>query len=1047
MDPVSALGVASAAVAFIDFAIGIVHEIHANCGTGKRLTQRSFETVINDLLSWNLSLDQDNVAESDSDLRVREHFKALQHLLSECSATARKLIEALEELKPKSPVSKWDCFCAALKMHWGADRLEDLRLQIESFRSQLSLRMLGYINAKLDTRYTAQNRNFDAIAHQNSKIVDIMAIHQRQLAAVAGQEKCTQTAVVEALAILKSGEMRRLSVDEGPQSDGSRAGVGYQVGPGVSTYVLSMGDGITSSTGEHKADNTSFDEMQKHIMGLLHFPEIQFRFESVKHSHRRTLDWVFGEETERADEGPTFTWSNFATWLQSDSRCYWLRGKAGSGKSTLMKYLYQDERTRLHLLKWSEGRRLITPGFFFWYLGTTLQKSQAGLFRALLYNIFQQWPPLILEIMPELCEPYAGGGVSSQEEPAMETLWNWFRRLQEVTSQVSICIFIDGLDEYVGDHSAMAELFLDMANACPFIKFVVSSRPINSCVDAFQNSPSLRLENLNRTDIRTYVEDKLGPKLDIWGRGKCPELREEIVVKSMGVFLWVHLVVHSLLQGLRDGDTTSELATRLRDLPSDLEQLYVHMLDRIPTAYQPQASQIFQLVLTRDQVLDRLLGERRQRLSALQFSYAIEDAEDDERQLEAGPTTSLMQSQRVAHTDARIRSRCFGIVEVVYRDRTGAPIMHPEVPSFFDTNDPRFHSVEYMHRTASEFLTQGYVEAKLRDLLRGQAFEPLERLFRSCVVLARTSEPVRALRGDLDDVMVWGRLVEGLVYAKEAEEKGRPLVMAELELLDSAYSWQWENSEIYYKRMQDAWVSIRRSGHWFRRIPERHDHDNAISLTETIAQQRFNESPWETRQIYGLSLYDFPYCDAIGEDMSAFLDDETLNFSRVGIMFGLHSWVRQDLLQHQGVTGNTMNYKPTRLLQFLVLGISGTVVGLQEFMATSPAPICETLLAAGADPNTRWAGHDGGTLWTHLLFYYATRIEDSRSIPDVATMEAFVRNGADLTVYIVFRGTRFSPSGLVRSLLKDFPKFAKELTTYQGEGGSLIILCEDCNWL
>lgn len=162
--------------------------------------------------------------------------------------------------------------------------------------------------------------------------------------------------------------------------------------------------------------------------------------------------------------------------------------------------------------------------------------------------------------------------------------------------------------------------------------------------------------------------------------------------------------------------------------------------------------------------------------------------------------------------------------------------------------------------------------------------------------------------------------------------------------------------------------------------------------------------------------------------MSAFLDDETLNFSRVGIMFGLHSWVRQDLLQHQGVTGNTMNDKPTRLLQFLVLGISGTVVGLQEFMATSPAPICETLLTAGADPNTRWAGHDGGTLWTHLLFYYATRIEDSRSIPDVATMEAFVRNGADLTVYVVFRGTRFSPSELVRSLLNDFPTFANELT-------------------
>lgn len=200
-------------------------------------------------------------------------------------------------------------------------------------------------------------------------------------------------------------------------------------------------------------------------------------------------------------------------------------------------------------------------------------------------------------------------------------------------------------------------------------------------------------------------------------------------------------------------------------------------------------------------------------------------------------------------------------------------------------------------------------------------------------------------------------------------------------------------------------------------------------MTETIAQQRFNESPGQTKQIYSFSLYDFPYSEAIGEDMNAFLADETLHFLRVGIMFGLHSCVREDLVfPYQGVTRHAINDKPTELLQWLVLGISGTVVGLQEFMATSLAPICETLLSAGANPNSRWAGHDGGTLWTHLLFYYATRIEDNRGIPDIATMEAFVKNGADLTACVDFRGTRYAPNGLVRSLLTDFPKFADELT-------------------
>lgn len=555
MDPLSALGVASAAVAFINFVITIVREVHEQCGGGNGLTQDDFETAINDLLNWNLDLDQEHVAENDSDTRVQGHFKATQKLLSECRMTARKLIKALENLRPKASRSKWNCFYAALKAHWGDKQLQNLQLHIESFRSQLSLRMLGYINAKLDTRHSVQNRHFDALAHQNSQIVDILAIHQQQLAGVAGQGRNTENAVVEALAILKNGEMMSLSMGERVQPSKSRDRLKSDGEPELPTYVLSMGDGATSSTGKHEAGNRSFDKIRQMIMGWLYFPQIHYRFDSIKPSHRRTLDWVYGENTEQTDEELMFSWSNFATWLHSGSGCYWLRGKAGSGKSTLMKYLFQDERTISHLRKWSDGRRLVIPGFFFWYLGTTLQKSQAGLIRAVLYIIFQRWPPLILEIMPEVCVPYAREGVLTQEEPALETLWNWFRKLQQIKSQVSICIFIDGLDEYVGDHSAMAELFLDMSKSFPFLKFVVSSRPINSCVEAFKNSPKLRLESLNQADIRTYTEDKLSPRFEAYGRENYADLAEEIVVRSEGVFLWVHLVVVSLLQGLRDGDT------------------------------------------------------------------------------------------------------------------------------------------------------------------------------------------------------------------------------------------------------------------------------------------------------------------------------------------------------------------------------------------------------------------------------------------------------------------------------------------------------------
>lgn len=200
-----------------------------------------------------------------------------------------------------------------------------------------------------------------------------------------------------------------------------------------------------------------------------------------------------------------------------------------------------------------------------------------------------------------------------------------------------------------------------------------------------------------------------------------------------------------------------------------------------------------------------------------------------------------------------------------------------------------------------------------------------------------------------------------------------------------------------------------------------------ISLSETIAEQRFDEALSQTQKRHGLSNYHLAYHDAIPPEMLTILDDETLNLSRVGIMFGLHSYLKESLRPQQGVAENVINDKATKLLQFLVLAISGTVAGVQEFMATSPVPICEALLSAGANPNADWAGRDGGTLWTHLLFSCATRVKGSWGLFHIPTMETFMRNGADLTACVDFQGTRYTPMGLVRFLLQNCPKFADQL--------------------
>jgi hypothetical protein len=125
-----------------------------------------------------------------------------------------------------------------------------------------------------------------------------------------------------------------------------------------------------------------------------------------------------------------------------------------------------------------------------------------------------------------------------------------------------ICLFIDGLDEYEGDRDGtfvdIAGLFAEIATSSN-IKICLSSWPWLVFEDAFHHNPSLRLQDLTTHDIQQYVEDKLNghvrmAKLRRKNPQSAEELIYEIVSKATGVFLWVKLVVTSLLDGLTNRD-------------------------------------------------------------------------------------------------------------------------------------------------------------------------------------------------------------------------------------------------------------------------------------------------------------------------------------------------------------------------------------------------------------------------------------------------------------------------------------------------------------
>lgn len=98
------------------------------------------------------------------------------------------------------------------------------------------------------------------------------------------------------------------------------------------------------------------ESRERRILNQLRFREIHARHEEIGLVHRETIEWLF-HETQPGE----MSWTNFMEWLQNDNSIYWINGKAGSGKSTLMKFISDDSRLMeaLRISPWANGRSVI----------------------------------------------------------------------------------------------------------------------------------------------------------------------------------------------------------------------------------------------------------------------------------------------------------------------------------------------------------------------------------------------------------------------------------------------------------------------------------------------------------------------------------------------------------------------------------------------------------------------------------------------------------------------------------------------------------------
>ncbi|KAI4911317.1 hypothetical protein J4E85_011226 [Alternaria conjuncta] len=267
-----------------------------------------------------------------------------------------------------------------------------------------------------------------------------------------------------------------------------------------------------------------------------------------------------------------------------------------------MKFLFDHPETQKQLSKWAGEAKLVVINHFFWKPGKqSLQKSFNGMMRTLLFDLLEANPELI-----KIAFPGAWARMTENDRfnesiipmPLQKTPLDALLALlndEAVQRSYRFCFFIDALDEFEDSPQRVDRYMVDalrswVQTSPNTIKLCVSSREHNVFVNAFADGPRIRLQELTRHDMECFTRSKLG---SIHEAAVRERLTHDIVDRSDGIFLWVVLVIKQLRQALEDGRDTSSFEEELATLPSELEELFEHLLKSIQKSQRKRAYQIF----------------------------------------------------------------------------------------------------------------------------------------------------------------------------------------------------------------------------------------------------------------------------------------------------------------------------------------------------------------------------------------------------------------------------------------------------------------------
>ncbi len=307
---------------------------------------------------------------------------------------------------------------------------------------------------------------------------------------------------------------------------------------------------------------------------------------------------------------------------EAEGGVLWIRGKPGSGKSTLVKRIVAGVQPRTS--------SVIAGAWFYSVKLESTQRSHHVLMKTLLHSFLQRDPDDFfkhIDLYRSIRTPHA----SFWTQPELEM---FLRKISTTPRNINLVAVIDALDE--SEDGAESEVsrdhltafLLDLAcHQQSHLRLIVTSRPYRSFTEAFRNCEQIVLEQVTKDDIATVVDRGLSWLRSSLDRGQgqsgslvainsptqqrrqtrrqdrlkaistSPQpltafktfldaefssMREFLLANANGVFLWITLVLRELERMSKTPlFNVQDLKKTLFSLPAELEDLYSMILARL----------------------------------------------------------------------------------------------------------------------------------------------------------------------------------------------------------------------------------------------------------------------------------------------------------------------------------------------------------------------------------------------------------------------------------------------------------------------------------